>query len=80
MIVMCSLGGHDGRFYKSENTKRNLEYRTKPSDWIIDKSIYGNKLSESEITKIEDPIQRAVAEQDLQARQARKNFIRTVPR
>lgn len=79
MNVGCFLGGYDGPFRRCENTKRNLEHRTHSSDWSVDSSLYGKTLSAREIDQIEDPIMRAVAEQDFLAREARKRFKRTTP-
>ncbi|MBF9019867.1 hypothetical protein HKCCA1058_04065 [Rhodobacterales bacterium HKCCA1058] len=81
MTVNCFKGGYDGRFGRTENSKEDLEYRTKPKDWGIDTSLYGKaSLSAHEVMQIEDPVEKALALQDLQARLARKNFKRTTPR
>ena len=42
--VNCALGGYDHRFDQGENTKKNLEHRTKNKNWQIDTSNFKSAI------------------------------------
>lgn len=76
-MVNCLRGGYDGRFDRGENTKEGFEARTPSTNWTVDHSNYGLKVRESDVYLIENPVMRAVAMQELAARNARKAYTRT---
>ncbi len=76
-MVNCLRGGYDGRFDQGENSKESFERRTPSGNWSADRSNYALKVRESEVHLIEDPVLRAVAIQELKAREARKTYKRT---
>lgn len=77
--VNCALGGYDHRFDQGENTKKNLEHRTKNKNWQTDTSNFKSAIHDRFKNDPNNPIYLALLAEEERAKKAR-NFVRTVPK